>query len=501
MLGSQQPRLRCVPSYVTTAGHEAIEVAAIAGLLLDPWEQLVLIDGLGERPDGKWAAFEVGTEVPRQNGKGSILEARELAGIFAFGEKRLIHSAHEQLTATNHFRRLLELMEGVPEFDRRILKVVRGKGSEAIEFRGGQMILFKTRTGGGGRGLTGDFVALDEGMILPVETTGALVPTMAARSIEGNPQLWYAWSAVDRDNPKHDGVVVTRLRERALAGVGGIAYFNWSADVRGWLEAHGLRFDPGRPEIEQITSAMLDDVECWAQGNPGMGIRISVEHIGRERAGALGAREFAVERLGVANPPDTSEDADRVIGALVWADAAEHDEANRRTGAPTFALDANPDNTWSALGIAGARPDDLMSFAIVRHDRGTEWIVPECEVRQREFPRSSFVVHVKGPLGHLIPELKNARIRVIEANDEDYIMACARFLDELVNGRALYPSPQPELDDAVVSARKQTPGDRWKWGRRSSTSADISPLVAVTLAVWGAMRPKPRSRVINLNAV
>ena len=488
MLGSQTPRIRCVPAYVSSAGHEAIEVAALAGLHLDPWEQLILVDALGERQDGKWAAFEVGTEVPRQNGKGSILEARELAGLFAFGDKLLIHSAHEQLTATNHFNRLLNLIEGVPEFDRRILKAVRGKGSEAIKFRDGQEILFKTRTGGGGRGLTGDFVALDEAMILPVATTGALVPTMAARSIVGNPQLWYAWSAVDQENPKHDGVVVTRLRERAVAGAPAIAYFCFSADVRAWLEAHGRTFDPDRPEIEQITAEMLDDPEMWAQANPGLGIRISLEHIQRERAGALATREFAVERLGITDPPDTLEDSERVISRDAWAACAEHERENRIVRSRALAVDVNPDRTWGSIGVAGQREDGLWQFAVADRRRGTDWIVPRASELAADHPGASFVVLTRGPAGNLIEALRNAGLNVVEADGTDYAVACSDFSDAIEQRTARYPVPQSDLDEALSGARKGSQVENaWTWSRKASTSPDISPLVAVTLALWGAM--------------
>lgn len=500
VLGLQEPRLRVVPNYVSSAGQEAIEVAAIAGLYLDPWERLVLVDALGERPDGKWAAFEVGTEVPRQNGKGSILEARELAGVFAFGEKLLIHSAHEQLTATNHFNRLLDLMEGVPDFDRRILKVVRGKGSEAIWFRGGQAIFFRTRTGGSGRGLTGDFVGLDEAMILPVETTGALVPTMAARSILGNPQLWYAWSAVDKQNPKHDGVVATRLRNRALAGVAGIAYFNWSADVKGWLEARGLRFDPDRPEIDQVTSEVLDDPELYAQANPGLGIRISLEHIERERSGALGAREFAVERLGICDPPETDEAAGRVIGAQLWIACEERNRENRITSAQAFSIDTNIDQTWGSVGVGGQRDDGRWQVHVVKHNRGKDWIIHRNDAGglegaaidlQSEFPESPFAMDPHGPAANLIPDLREAGIRVVEMTTQDYGTACADFVAAVVEDRLRYPAPAPELSDSVADARKQPLGDRWKWSRKNSTSADISPLVACTNALWAAMNAEP----------
>src|SRR5665213_714851 len=95
LIGAQLPRLSSVPPYVSTTGQEAIDLAALAGLVLDPWQQWVLMRALGERADGKWSAKRVGLVVGRQNGKNSVLEARELAGLFLLGERLIIHSAHE----------------------------------------------------------------------------------------------------------------------------------------------------------------------------------------------------------------------------------------------------------------------------------------------------------------------------------------------------------------------------------------------------------------------
>jgi hypothetical protein len=53
--------------------------------------------------------------VGRQNGKNAILEARELAGLFLLGEKLIIHTAHEQKTASEHFRRMLNRIKGTPQ--------------------------------------------------------------------------------------------------------------------------------------------------------------------------------------------------------------------------------------------------------------------------------------------------------------------------------------------------------------------------------------------------
>jgi hypothetical protein len=77
------PRIAMAPrSFAFSSGQEAIDLAASAGLVLDDWQQLSLIIGLGETAAGKWAAFMVALIVARQNGKGSILEALELYWLF-----------------------------------------------------------------------------------------------------------------------------------------------------------------------------------------------------------------------------------------------------------------------------------------------------------------------------------------------------------------------------------------------------------------------------------
>ena len=107
LVGSQEPTLRVVPEYVSTAGDEAIDLAEAAGLTLDPWQRLILRESLGERPDGSWAAFECAMIVSRQNGKGSVLEARVLAALFLLGERLTLYSCHEFKTAVEMFKRCL----------------------------------------------------------------------------------------------------------------------------------------------------------------------------------------------------------------------------------------------------------------------------------------------------------------------------------------------------------------------------------------------------------
>ena len=212
--GSQRPRVLHLPESVSSTGGEAVELAAMAGLEMDPWQQFVLQNSLGERVDGKWSAFEVGLEVPRQNGKGGVLEARELAGLFLLGERLIIHSAHEFATASEALERMDQILEGCPDLSRRVRVIKRSHGEEGVYLKNGQRLRYKTRTKGGGRGFSADCVILDEAMILAEEFIGSLFFTLSARP---NPQVWYTGSAVDQSYMDH-GRVFSRVRSRALVG-------------------------------------------------------------------------------------------------------------------------------------------------------------------------------------------------------------------------------------------------------------------------------------------
>ena len=78
--------------------------------------------------------------------------------------------------------------------------------------------------------------------------------------------------------------------------------------------------------------------------------------------------------------------------------------------------------------------------------------------------------------------------------------ACGLFFDSVMRGEVRHRNP-PELLAAIDGAARRTLNDRWAWSRRNS-GTDISPLVAATLALFGARSlQRPRARVIDLNAV
>ena len=443
-----------------------MELAESAGLLLDEWQRHVLDVALGERADGQWSAFEVGLVVPRQNGKGAVLEARELAGLFLFGEQLILHSAHEFKTAQEAFRRILFLVENSDHLRKRVARVRTSHGEEGIELTGGARLRFVARSTGSGRGFSGDCVILDEAYKLDGEAMAALLPTLSARP---NPQLWYTSSA-----PMASSSQLHRVRRRALdGGDARLAYLEWSVDESA---------DPADPA-------------GWAAANPALGLRIGAEFVASEMA-AMPVEVFRRERLGVPDLPAGELQA-AAIPADAWTGCA--DVASQPDGRLRFAVDVTPDRSRSAVGVAARRADGLWHVELVDTDQGVAWVAG----------RVAELVRVHGgvvgldpasPAGSLLPELAAAGVAVELVSTRQFGQACGRFLDLVVEGLVRHRC-QPGLDAAVAAAVRRPLGDAWAWNRRDG--ADISPLVAATLALWLAAEAeaaptKPAPRVVSL---
>jgi hypothetical protein len=446
--GAQRPRVLSVPPYVSSSGPEVVELAADAGLLFDPFQSLILDGGLGERADGQWSAFEVAEFMPRQNGKGSVIEGRQLGGLFLFPEKLIIYSAHEFKTAQEMFRRILSLVEGRDWLSRKVLRVRTSHGEEGIELRDGTRLRFVARSGGSGRGFTCDCLILDEVMILGAQSMAALLPTLSARP---NPQIWYAGSAGLEGSEQQ-----RRIRARGLTGTDpNLAYYEWS--------------------VPDDTDD-LDDRAGWAQANPALGIRLTEEFIGRERA-AMPELEFARERLGIWS--DARREA--VIDPVLWDRLADPDSV--ALDPVKFAFDVTPDRSMAAIASAGRRKDGRLHGEIVDYRPGTSWVIPRMRELDEKWQPDDTLLDPAGPAGSLLPDLERAGIKFTAVTSREMAQACGLVYD-LATQDGLRHMGQSMLDTALLGAKKRPLGDAWAWARKGT--ADICPLYAFTLAVLGA---------------
>lgn len=443
---------------VTSAGPDICKLAETAGLFLDDWQQWFLEQAMGESvPGERWAAFEVACLVSRQNGKGALLEARQLGGLFYLREALQVHTAHEFKTAYEHFLRIAGLIEGCPDMDRKVQRIRRGAGEQAIELKTGERLRFLARSTGSGRGFSGDVVYLDEAFALTAANMGALLPTLSAVP---NPQVWYTSSA-----PRESSEVLHGLRRRGhdTDGGGGRLFFaEWG--------------------LEQ--GADGGDVDGWYRANPALGIRISEEFV-RAEWDALRSTpaEFTRERLGVPDPVGTEA---AVVPLDVWMGLV--DDAKDVIGSHRcFALDASPDMQFACFAAAGRRRDGRVQVEAFDHRPKTGWVVE----RARElWARWHVPVRIErgGPAGAFIEPLQAAGVQVVEVSAVQHAQAVGQFLDLTGNDGLRHPGGTL-VSSALMSAVLRPSGDAHVWGRRSSR-ADITPLVAVTLALGGVPGPE-----------
>lgn len=504
-MGDQRPRLFHLPAQTSSGGQAAVALAAVAGLDLDPWQQWCVEQILGEKDELYWngilekwmrksSAYESALIIARQNGKGAVLEAIELAWLFLLGAHTIIHSAHEMPTSKEHFERIEGLVSNTPELKAELARggIRYSNGDERIKLATGQRLVFKTRTKSAVRGFSPDKIVFDEAMILKPEAVAAM---KYASSAQDNAQLIYTGSASTTANrtageSNHFG----RARARGMKGIDPRLFFaEWSPQIctdfcpKG-CEEHDKPGDP----------------KTWAMANPGMGYRLAFETIQSEYLGDP-PEVFNCERLSVGDWP-TEDEAWSVISEEGWMNC--FDALSRGTTPFTFAIDTSPDKRYSAIVVAGDNGEAGIHTEVTGKDGevdyrpGTSWVVERAKQIDRKFRNSQWVIDKATQAGAYWDELEKAGLRLITPTTREYAQACGDFFASVMPIGGSTPTirhlNQPELNSAVAGAEKRDLAEMWAWDKRNSAT-DICTLVAATNAVWGHRkrlnkpRPKPKA--------
>ena len=447
--GSQRPAFLTLPADRRGSdGDEAIELAALAGLTLDDWQQFCLTEMLQRDARGLHSAFEAAVVVPRQNGKGGLLEARQLWGLFLGGEVLQVHTAHEFKTCFEHFLRIVSLIENTPDLDAKVQRIRRGAGEQAVELKSGERLRFLARSAGSGRGFSGDAVYLDEAYALTAPIMGALLPTMSAVP---NPQLVYTSSAPSFAQP----VLFDLVQRGRQGGSPRLFYAEWGNEEN--VDRH--------------------DKDAWYRANPALGIRIDEAFIEAElEAMQSFPEEFLRERLGVVQ----TSDASTILPLAKWRTCTDpHSTAEGGTAA----LSVGPGSLWAALGYAARRPDGLLHVEVARHEQGTGWVLDACQKAYADTGQP-IIVDPKSPSSGVIDRLEAAGIPLHKISFPEFTTACVAFQDDLHNERLRHLG-QERLTAAVSKVAIRTFGESWVFSARAS-EIDITPLLAVVVATINA---------------
>ncbi|MCH6197456.1 hypothetical protein MHT86_08105 [Corynebacterium mastitidis] len=496
LLGVQKPRLSLIPEGDTRRGEEAVQFARWCGLTLYPWQEDLLRDMCRTTPEGAWAAREVVTVVARQNGKGEVLVARELAGIYLFGEKSIFHSAHFMDTAIDAQGRLWEIIEANDEllywWEDKTSELPRkqtGNGKEAIFFPNGAVVYFRTRTKKTGRGLSIELLILDECFDLPGETYSSMSKLTRARE---RAQTIYISSPVNY--PEHDhGKVFSAKRWAAIDGAPRMLFKEWSPAVDD---------DP----FDQAT---------WARCNPslvdsGPGAQLlDIEADARAAQNSEALREaFLVETLAAGNwVPRDGDEVDEFVPVLD-ADAVEGmtlESANiAELRGLVVAVDASPDRQAASVAIGGRRGDEIIGYVGYHGPMSTADIVATVLQVCEKIDPWKVVIDPKGPASVIGEALDREGIEVTKMKYPEVKAATAAFLQGQKDGDWFVVDPEGTVAEAFEHAElKADASGGVKWTRKQGI---ICQLTAATFAMWQAsvieeIAPAPKGPRITSRAV
>jgi hypothetical protein len=482
-LGSETPRVFTPPlrklTPRTSAGFACIEFAEqVLEIELLPWQKWLLIHALELLPDGTFRFRTVVLLVARQNGKSTLMQVLTLWRMYVDGAPLVIGTAQNLDVAEEQWQAVVDMAEDIPDLAAEVEQVLKVNGKKQLRLTTGERYKVAAASRRGGRGLSGDLVLLDELREHQTwEAWAAVTKTTMARS---RAQIWAASNAGDSAS-----VVLGFLRKLAHQSLGdpdGIAGSGIEAPELG-EDAETDGDSLGLFEYSAHPGCDVWDRDGWAQGNPALGHTIT------EKALASAARtdpEAVFRTECMCQWVDTMTDP--IFGLGKW-EACGVDKSSI-DGGVTFGIAATVDHAYACIGSAGLRNDGLLHVEPVEHRRGTAWLPARAKELQDKHG-GTVVIDGRGPAAFLIPALEAAGIRITVAGTGDVLDSCALIFKH-VQDSTLKHMNYPELEGAVAGAQKRPVGDRWAWGRKTSTF-DISTLEAVTLAAWGTTQTATES--------
>ena len=479
--------------------EDVLPWAAAYGYVLDPWQEWYIRNMLGVKPNMKWAAKSCCIICSRQNGKGTILEVRELGGLYVLGEEKIIHTAHLFPTAIEHFNRLATTIEGYPDLSRRLKgNINRSHGQESIRLRPeptiihgprgtqirrkvGPVLQLLARSKSAGRGFTGDCLVYDEDMFLTAEQIGASNPALSAKP---NSQIIYAGSA-GMPESEHEGKLRQRIVRDDKKMFGAEYSINPHNDACPRDEFRGRRTNY---YIVCKQHDDRDDPKSWAKANPGFGYRITAEWILEQELPEMPEEEFDRERCGVGQWPE-EEAKWAVIKEELWRKLGNPDPGKPQQPI-AFAADIDEDGRSATISAAWSHHQSQKFVVEIPRDctrQGSKWVLAELDRMYKRWHPVGVGLPRSGPAASLIEDGKKLwRDRLVVVGTADEAAAFAWFLQQAKQDKLWHfgQAGAPTLWNAVARAETRVVGDGGKaWSRRDSES-DITPITSATLAAF-----------------
>lgn len=444
-----------------------IEFAAANGAHFEKWQQQILRALSAVDKNGDLLCRQFGVSIPRQAGKTFLAGWYALWFASKFPDRVVIWTSHHFSLLEHTFLQLGDLagaksMHTLVDPDHGIY---HGKGNEEIRFRNGSKILFRARERNAVRGM--DKLALiiyDEAQILTDRAIRAIAPTQL-RAQGNSIQALFLGTPPTPSDPSE---VFTKLRESAH-----------KVDNHAWVE------------FSADKDADPTDRAQWRKANPSFPAQTSEAGI-LDLYYSLAPDDFRREVLGIWDEHQVGTVA---INKEKWAATSIPLDKVPDGGVLSLGIDMPPDRRTLTIGACLKYEDGRYLIQMARiSDPAHEGIQPTIEwIRERKNKLASIVIDGQSPAMSLLPDLQAVHMKPMITTTSDLGRACGRVLDLLDQQRILHlpDTDQPQLAEAVKNATTRKLGNSGALAfNKIGSDADISPLVACTLALWGASTSK-----------
>lgn len=488
----------------TSRGYEVADYAErILHVTLYPWQKWLLVHALELLPDDSYRFDKVIVLVGRQNGKTTVggvlsdwwlhVDSQRHPDKVPPVKFRIVGVAQSLERARDPWNMVRlwcnpepnasEAPMAIPSLQERTLPICMTNGKEHITST--NLASYWIRAVKSARGDPAARVLMDEVREQKTEEGwNAIEPTTSAM---WSGQIWELSNAGDVTS-----IVLIGQREAALRQIADWETFVDSGRMtaRVYADAHPDRIDMGLFEWSALDGCDLDDVEGILQANPSIGY-----HPGKTVSGVLSKRQGRSENAYRTEYlcQWVTADVDPPFPTGAWEAGTDSDSQRDPKAEVFYAVDTSSDRRFSAISIVSRRGDGLWHGEVVAYRPGIDWLIRWF----RDRPARRFKVAYQGrgapvsSIAELLDNLDNVETYPCEGRNVagafgrlwDSVAACSD--DSTSDAVPIMHRPQPALDQAAQTAQLRKLGDGARGFDRDGTpGVDISPLVALSFALW-----------------
>ena len=462
LIGHKIPRIHTPFLKGATRSDEVAQLAEKIGMPLLEWQRLILDDMLRIDSKGEFRRRTLALLTARQSGKTHVARMLILSHLFLWDSKMIIGMSSNRNMALDTFRQVANAIEDNDFLKSQVKQIRFANGQESITTLKGGRYQIVAATRDGSRGLTANFLFIDELREITEEGWKAARPT--TRATGG--QTLTCSNAGDAYS-----VVLNDLRERALS---------YPSPTLGWYE------------YSAPPHCKVDDRNAWAMANPSLGFLIDEETL-EEAVATNPINNTRTEMLCQWVDSMTSPFTTQMI-----ADTSDTTLQITPGGNIVFAIDVSPSKRSGAL-LAGKLNQatgkiELGLMQLWTSDVAIDDLKMAADVHawaQRFKPR--VIMYDKYATASIAQRLQQSGQKLEDCSGQSFYQACGEILDAFVNVRLTH-SGQKELTESWFSVGAKTNDAGWRIVRRKS-AGDVTSAICSAMIVHYLTKPQSTPQI------